>query len=276
MDKFVDIDEERCDFCDKCVPICSQNVFDRYTLKARTYVRASRWFLCNGCGACVEVCDKKAIQVGESIPSFVEESICYFDDSGPQNTFKVCELVAERVKKGIKYVVVASVSGSTAVVMSEHLKGLDAKLIVFTIPPVWSDILPHPSIPTEVKQRLESVCVKIMENALPAIECGPEAIECQDSYTSSQLIPHVAIWELLHGIGGQGFPTAVEAVFTAVKEREVPVGAEVIGVGGTGYGADTAIVMRATPYEHMLSGPKENRFDVLEIIAVPKRKRRYW
>lgn len=231
-------------FCAKCVRACPQGVFDSYTLKARAYVRAPRWFLCDGCGACVEVCDKEAIQVGDFTPSFVEESICYFNEPGPQNTLKVCELVALRVKDGIKYVVVASVSGSTAVVISEHLKGLDAKLMVFTVPPVWSDIYPYPTIPTEVKQRLESVGVKIMENTLPAIECGPETIECQDSYTTSQLIHHAAIWELLHGIGGQGFPTAVEAVFTAVKEGEVPVGAEVIGVGGTRYGADTAIVMK--------------------------------
>ena len=61
-----------------------------------------------------------------------------------------------------------------------------------------------------------------------------------------------------------------------MKEGEVPVGSQVIGVGGTGCGADTAIVMKATPYEHMLSGPIENRFDILEIIAIPKKKLRYW
>ena len=33
-------------------------------------------------------------------------------------------------------------------------------------------------------------------------------------------------------IGGQGFPTAVEAVFTAVKAGEVSIGLQVIGVGG--------------------------------------------
>lgn len=276
MDKFVDIDEEKCDFCAKCVPVCPQQVFDSRTLKARAYVRASRWFLCDGCGACVEVCDKEAIQVGDFTPSFVEESICYFNEPGPQNTLKVCEIVAKKVKIGIRYVVVTSISGATALVMAEYLKGLNAKLIVFTLPPAWSDILPYPSVPSDIKQRLESLGIKIMEGASPAIECGPETMECQVSYTNRRTVSTYAIWELLHGIGGQGFPTAVEAVFTAVKEREVPVGAEVIGVGGTGYGADTAIVMKATPYDQMLSGPIENRFDILEILAVPKRKRRYW
>ena len=45
---------------------------------------------------------------------------------------------------------------------------------------------------------------------------------------------------------------------------------------GNGDGADTAIIVRATLYEQMLSGPKENRFDILEIIALPRNRIRYW
>jgi len=114
------------------------------------------------------------------------------------------------------------------------------------------------------------------QRVLPAIECGPNTIECACSQRDKRQIDTIAIWEILHGIGGQGLSTAVEAIFTAVKEGEVLIGAEVIGVGGTGNGADTAIVMKATPYEQMLSGPKENRFDILEIIALPRNKIRYW
>lgn len=225
----------------------------------------------------MRICDRGGIEVGELRPSFEEKGICYFDKAGPVNTRKLCELVASRVREGIGYVVVISTSGTTALMMADELKDLGAKLIVFTIPPVWKDIFPSmPTISGQVKERLEAKGVRIMEGVLPAIECGPNIIECSCSQKERRQIDACGIWEILHGVGGQGLPTAVEGIFTAVKEGEVPMGAEVIGVEGTGNGADTAIVMKATPYEQMLSGPKENRFDILEIIALPRNKIRYW
>jgi len=133
-----------------------------------------------------------------------------------------------------------------------------------------------PTLREDVKKILEAKGIRIMEGVLPAIECGPNTIEFACSQKDRRQIDTSAIWEILHGVGGQGLPTAVEAIFTAVEEGEVPIGAEVIGVGGTGNGADTAAVMKATPYEQMLNGPKENRFDIPEIIALPRSKIRYW
>ncbi|MDH5687948.1 MAG: hypothetical protein OEZ48_08825 [Candidatus Bathyarchaeota archaeon] len=82
-----------------------------------------------------------------------------------------------------------------------------------------------------MKKRLEAKGARIMEGVLPAIECGPDTIDCACSQKDKRQIDTVAVWEILHGVGGQGLPTAVEAIFTAVKEDEVPIGAEVIGVG---------------------------------------------
>lgn len=274
MYKFLKIDD-KCDACAKCIPVCPQQVLVSYALKARSIVDPSRWSLCDGCGACVDACDRDAIRIVELTSSFFQESICYFDDHGAQNTLKVCELVADRVKRGIKYVVIASGSGSSALILAEYLKDLNVKLIVETTPPIWKDICPYPSIPSDNKERLESLGIEIMEDVNPVIECGPKSIDAQ-FYEEKHKVPWQGIWELLHGIGGQGFSAAVEAVFTAVREKKVPLGGEVIGLGGTGGGLDIAIVMKATPYEQMLSGPIENRFNILEILAVPKRKKRYW
>jgi len=276
IERFVWIIDERCNTCAKCISACPRQVFELKVFEARPkgYIYVTEWLRCDGCGECIDVCNQKAIETGEMVPSFTEKNICYFEKPGSMNTKKVCELVASRVQEGIKYVVVASVSGSTALMMAEHLKGLDAKLIVFTIPLAWKSS--HPTIKQEMKEKLISLGVKIMEKAVPAIECGPETIECTGFERSRVEINHVGIWEILHGIGGQGLPTAVEAIFTAVEEREIPIGSQAIGIGGTGCGADTAIVMKATPYEQMLSGPIENRFDILDIIALPKKKLRYW
>jgi len=119
----------------------------------------------------VRICDKGGIEVGELTPSFEEKSICYFDRAGPVNTRKLCELVASRVRKGIKYVVVTSTSGSTALMMADELKDLDAKLIVFTIPPVWKDIFPFiPTIRGQMKEMLEAkgFCLPLSVALIPS------------------------------------------------------------------------------------------------------------
>ena len=276
MDSYVDIDYEVCDSCGKCVSACSRGVLQAYSLESREYIAPIRWFLCDGCGGCIEACDRKAIQTGPFSPSFERHAVHYLKEPGPQNTLQICQLVAREVKAGIGHVVVSSTSGSTALVMARHLQGLNTKLLVFTIPPVWSKIHPYPSIPTETRKTIEGLGAKVMDGALPAISCGPDTINCSTSKTEIRPVPHCAIWEILHGIGGQGLSTAVDAVFTAVKYGEVPLGCEVIGVGGTRCGADTAIVMKATPHQEMLSGPLENRFNIVRIIAVPSKKRWYW
>ena len=280
MDGYVDIDYDRCDSCGKCVSSCPKGVLQTCSLRSRRYVAPVRWFLCDGCKACMGACDRQAVEAGPLSPSFEEHTTCYFREAGPKNTLQICRLVAEEVKAGAKHVVVSSTSGSTALLMARELQGLKAKLLVFTIPPAWSKIYPYPSIPQETRKMIEDLGAKVMDGVSPAISCGPETINCSTSYGTLdrklRKAPSYVVWELLHGIGGQGLPTAVDAIFTAVKEGEVPLGSETIGVGGTGCGADTAILMRATPYEEMLSGPLEHRFNIIRIIAAPAEKRWYW
>ena len=188
MDRFVWIIDEKCNQCTKCVSACPRQVFE---LRPKGYVYVTEWSRCDGCGVCIEVCDQEAIEMGEMIPSFTEKSICYFEKPGPINTKKVCELVALKVQEGIKHVAVASIAGSTAFMMAEHLKDLYANLIVFTIPPAWKSS--HPTIKGETKERLYSLGVKIMEKATPAIECGPETIWCTGFERNKVEIHHVAI-----------------------------------------------------------------------------------
>jgi hypothetical protein len=44
----------------------------------------------------------------------------------------------------------------------------------------------------------------------------------------------------------------------------------VIGIAGTGCGADSAIVMRATRFEEAVGTDPEKRLKIEEILAMPK------
>ncbi len=60
-------------------------------------------------------------------------NIFYFDRPGPQNTNGVIKVVNERLKEGdIKYVVVASESGRTALKVAKALRNFNVKVICVT------------------------------------------------------------------------------------------------------------------------------------------------
>ena len=74
---------------------------------------------------------------------------------------------------------------------------------------------------------------------------------------------------------GQDFKVAVEVVPIAVDEDLVDVGEEVIAVGGTKHGADTAIVVKASSMKGMMGPSVKRRLEVKEIVAMP-RARKWW
>jgi hypothetical protein len=71
-------------------------------------------------------------------------------------------------------------------------------------------------------------------------------------------------------VGGHGLRTAVEIVFMAVEAGAVKVGERVIAVAGTVWGADSAIVMKATRFEDAVGERPQSRMKIEEILAMPK------
>ena len=64
----------------------------------------------------------------------MEEKVEYFNEEGKQNTADVIELVKERLDKNndINYVVIASATGSSALLLSEAIGDMDVKIINVT------------------------------------------------------------------------------------------------------------------------------------------------
>jgi len=169
----------------------------------------------------------------------------YFDRFGPENTLYVIEAVKDRVKElGLKRVVVASTSGATGLKFVESLKGL-AKVIVVS----------YRSMDKTFAEKIRELGGLTVENSSTPLS-NPRLRQARDTLY----------------LMGQGFKVAVEVVLIATDLGLLEIGEDVVGVGGTEKGADTAIVIRATPSNSLVKGPGEKRPSIREVIAMPRVK----
>lgn len=172
----------------------------------------------------------------------------YFEKPGPDNTKHVAEAVSKRLEEtGIKTVVAASDSGETALELGKMIGG-KAKLVVISMENVKKD----------ARNDLEKMGAIIYENCVPAFRA--KNLECMKKtyYTL-----------------GQGFKVAVEVVVMTASKGSVKSGEDVIGVGGTDHGADTALIMKAAPPEDILGKDIKKRLEIREVIAMPRVKK-WW
>lgn len=172
----------------------------------------------------------------------------YFTQPGPRDTNNVIKAVAQRIKEGdINTVVVASTSGNTGLKFAKTLKG---KAYVVAVS--------HEKMNPKFKEEIVKLGGVAVDNThLPLHGRGMDRV--RDSFYTL----------------GQGFKVAVEVILIAADKDLVKRYENVIGVGGSGEGADTAIVARATPTGEIFSSSKSRRLEVREIIAMPLRKK-WW
>ncbi len=189
------------------------------------------------------------------------KQITYFDRPGPDNTNAVIQAVKARCEElGIRHVVVASDSGATALKLWEALQGMRVTLVSVPEHAGYSGG-DAPSLSDKKKKEQEERGIKVLicAHALSGVE---RSITNKFGGTSRvEIIAHT-----LRRFGGDGIKVAVEVAVMAADAGLVPTGEEIIAVGGTGGGADSAIVLKAA---HM-----NNFFDleIREIIAKPRQR----
>ncbi len=189
------------------------------------------------------------------------KQILYFDRPGHQNTSQVINAVKKRVKElGIKYVVTASNSGKTGLKLWHALQGTGCTLISVTeyAGSYGKDTVP---LSEKTKKDMERKGIKTLVCSHAFSGVG-RAVSKKFGGTS-----HVEIIaQTLKQFGGEGIKVAVEVALMAADAGLIPTGKEIIGVGGTSSGADSAIVLKAA---HM-----NNYFDleIREIIAKPRQR----
>lgn len=178
----------------------------------------------------------------------------YFETSGKENTAEVInEALNAAEKKGIKYIVVASNSGYTA----DFLKGCGLNVVVVTHVYGFKENGKN-EMPDEKRRELEQCGMKVV-TASHALSGAERSL----SHRFSGIYPLEIIANTLR-MFGQGTKVAVEVSTMALDAGAIPYGEEVIAIGGTARGADTAVIIRPQYSSNIL----DTR--ICEIICKPR------
>lgn len=193
----------------------------------------------------------------------------YFTEPGPENLEDVVEAVEKRVDQaGIRYVVVASHSGKTALAFAERLKGKAEVVCVSAQPSRRDRGREWPTISPENRKRFEELGVVVLDRFPYALE----STVLEENMWNTPSADRVVVETLR--MFGAGMKVAVQVVLTATSSGYIEPYQDVIGVGGTAKGADTAIVMKASYATRVFSENPEHRPEIREIITMPLKKRR--
>jgi len=181
-----------------------------------------------------------------------------FETPGAVNTDDVVQCVLDRLNAGdIRHVVVATTTGDTGVRFMEALEESDAELVCVTHHMGFREpnqIELEPALASQLREGRARVLT--MTHALSGV--ARSISKTFGGTSTTELIAHTL------RLFGQGMKVAVEIAVMAADAGAVPAGRDVLCVGGSGRGADTAAVIRPA---HM-----NTFFDlrIREILCWPK------
>jgi hypothetical protein len=194
----------------------------------------------------------------------------FFENPGAENTPKVVQAVRHRLRqKDIRKVLIASESGQLALELGKRFAPVP--VVCVTYDPVTRRKYQKPELRKEELQKQGIVVVDTIPEPLT------RSLTFRNWWEKKTVdLPGPSadlFWMTLICVGGHGFRTAVEIVFIAVEAGVVRVGERVASIAGTGWGADSAIVMRGSRFEDAVGDDPTKRMKIEEILAMPKRTR---
>ena len=186
----------------------------------------------------------------------VERKTVYFEAPGKQNTESVLELVKNYAQdEGIRDIVVASTTGETGVKASRLFREFNLVVVShhvgFQEPGVW-----------ELK---EENCKKILGNGAKILT-ATHALSGAERAVRKKFETIMPLEIMAHTLRlfGEGTKVCVEITVMAADAGLIPVDREVIAIGGTGRGADTALVIKPATASRFFN------LEIREIIAKPR------
>jgi len=188
--------------------------------------------------------------------SFTEEKTVYFESPGEQNTDVLLSIVKKYVdKRDIQDIVVASTRGLTGVKASEILKGYNVVVVTH-----------HAGFREPGKNELkDEYREKILANGAK-IFTGTHALSSVERAIRRRF-ETVGTLEIIANtlrLLGQGTKVCVEIVLMAADAGLISMDKDVVAVGGTGRGADTALLIKPANTSEFFN------LKIKEVIAKPR------
>jgi len=180
----------------------------------------------------------------------------YFKKPGPENTGAVLKAVSQRAKElDIDRVLIATRTGETAFDALEIFRP-DIKVIAVTHYTGFTEP-DSQEMAEESRQELESKGVNVLTCTHAFGGIGRGIREKLSTYQVDEIIAHTL------RMFGQGVKVAVELALMAADAGKVRTDKDVISIGGTAKGADTALVLKPANSARIFS------LKVREIICKP-------
>jgi hypothetical protein len=189
---------------------------------------------------------------------YYETPVRYFSGPGPRNTRSTLEIAARRANElNIRTVLVASCSGETAF---KALELLDSRIKLVVVSHVTGFVEPNrQEMPDEVRQELldKGAAVLTCQHAFGGVGRGIR--KKLGAYQVDEIVAYTL------RTFGHGTKVAIELALMAADAGLVRTDEDVISVGGSGKGADTALVLRPANSADFLE------LKVKEVICKPSR-----
>lgn len=148
----------------------------------------------------------------------------------------VLDAVKRRAEElGIKTILVASTTGETGVKAAEFFKGYNVVVVTHSTGFAGPDVQ---ELRAENRERILKAGGKILTTTHAFGGLGRSVRRKFGTYQSDEIVANTL------RIFGQGVKVAVEIAIMAADSGLVSVGEDVISIGGSGGGADAALVLR--------------------------------
>jgi hypothetical protein len=187
--------------------------------------------------------------------SIMEGSIVYFEKRGKKNTVKTLEIAKRRaLELGIDEVVIASTHGYSALQAAQVFSDTDTRITAVSISPTFDDM--GWKMADAERARVEDAGVRVLTGLHALADGVPEGF--YGEHTTGTIVADTLRFF------SQGMKVTVEISIMALEAGIIAPKTEVISIGGTDEGVDTAIV--AIP----AFARKIKEFRVLEILCKPR------
>ncbi len=184
-----------------------------------------------------------------------EKSILYFDEVGEKNTDETLKATKKRAEElGIKDIVVASTRGGTGVKAVEAFKGYNVVVVTHSTglrEPGKQELL------EENREKIEAGGGKILTTGHAFGGVSRAVRKKFDTVGPADIVAQTL------RMFGQGMKVVVECASMAADSGLIPMNRDIISIGGSNKGADTAVVLKPAHLQDLF-----NTY-VREIIAKP-------